>query len=681
MPRPAFSVVTSSVAALVVVGFAAHLIRPLIPKTAENQLAKENSEFLNRAAIQKIDWKQPTSDTFAGARRRALPILLFIGSTYSPLSRGLDAGVFLSPRVQSFLGRNFECIRVDLIAYPEYRNAFLPLERGNLGFPTGCQLWVLDPSGRIIDLLPNVISLFPMDDALFLNALVTVKNKYEAKVQENATPKLEEQQIIDAQELRQPTKLGTPPFSDFATFLTSIIYEKGGFRKDGPRVLTPEPWRHLLLTGRVDEFRRSFDPVVQSPACDLVDGGFFHGSRDANWLEIDYDKSAMANANMLVILASAAVVTQEPLYRYLAIRTFDGILADFALLNGFAAGRVSDPAENGRSSRASFGVRKLNEALATTEDRVFARDDLGLRVESNPRMTPFPTRFSILDQGESLDRVLQLLREKTGPVPAKTSPGFTDVGGYTVARLLEAARILGDADRLSQAESHFQWVQNLRIEDDVPHGPTDAFAQGYLGDYLAFADASFQYYLVTGRRAVLLDGQRVLSRALSLFQGERLGILNLGVNPIVPLPTSLSLPELSDPGTESATAYAIRLCTDYGRVLKEEKTFREFAGASTNLFGPSATQLGLNAAGFFSAARQVFDDEFFISVGPKAQEWADKMAQLSPFRLSIAAFGDIRPDVRALGPGVYLVRGETIRGPFTPDQASKEVSPFLGLDL
>lgn len=681
MPRPAFTVVSSTVAALVVVGFAATIIRPKIPARVENTLGKEGSEFLSRASIQKIDWKKPTAETFSAARRRDLPILLFIGNGYHPLARSLDNGVLLSPRVQSFLARNFECIRVDTIAYPEYRNAFLPISRGALGFPTGCQLWVLDPSGKIVDMIPYLVSLFPKDEGLILRALVEAKDKFGQATDSTSVSKLEVAQEQDSQALLNPELPQSPPFSDYNKQLIADIYEKGGFGKDGPRILSPEPWRLLLLSGRVSEFRKSFDPILKSPIVDLLDGGFFHGSRDSDWVEVDFDKSAVANANMLLILSSASSILDDPIYRLLAERSFDSLVSDNVLTNGFAAGRSSDQQENRRSQRSSFGVRKLKEALPDSKDLEYAQVSLGLRVESNPRMSPFPATFSIAGDEERLDQVLGKLREITAPMPPRTSPGFTDVTAYCIARLLESSRILGDQERRELAERLFPWVENAREQGSIIHGPGPIHHEGYLGDYLAFADAHLQYFLATGRYQALLTGLEVLKQALDQFRGNQLGVLRMAAEKAAPFPVALSLPELADPGVESSTAYAIRLCSDYGRIFKGETRLRQFASAATGLYGDAAGRLGAKGAGFFLAARRVFDDGFFVSVGPRAQEWSDMLAKASPARLSVPAFGDIRSDVRKLGAGVYLVRGESIRGPFTPEQAARQVSPFLGADL
>lgn len=678
MPRPAFTVVSSSVVALVAIGFASRFFRPLIPKPGENALANEASEFLSRAAIQQINWKKPISESFAIARRRDMPILLFVGSSYNPLARGLDNGVLMSPRVQAYLARNFECIRVDILAYPEYRNAFLPISRGVVGFPTGCQLWVLDPSGKIVDLLPKGLGLWPTDENAFIDALVAARRRFESPLTEVGAAKYQDAQDRDWRALTSKFTATAPDFAGFGADLASSVHPRGGFGHESPRVATPEAWRYLLATGNLVAFKASCDPVLQSPLVDLIDGGFFHGARDADWIETDFDKSAVTNAAMLRVMASASATLHEPIYRYLAERTFDCLTTEFVLLNGIAASRRSDAQANGRSARTSFGVRKLRESLSETDDYQWAQSNLGLRVETNPRMVPLLRSTRTLKDLTRLERVLTTLRVAAGPLPERTSAGFTDVTGFCVARLIEAARMLGDRNRIDLAVSLFDWVEVNRNGATLLHSQESGLRSAYVGDYLAYADAALQHYLATGRQTSIQSGREVLLKALELFNSGQGAVLWMRDKPAAPLPDRLAVPEIADSAAESCTAYALRLCHDYERVFPSEAGLRRFANSATGAFGAQAKVLGPRGAGYFLAAQGAFDDSFFVCVGPDAQSFSDRLAEIQPWRMCLAAFGDIRVDLQRMGNGVYLARGESIQGPMSLVAAQKALSPFIG---
>lgn len=677
MPRPAFTVVSSSVAALVLLGFASRFFQGRIPKPAENVLAKEDSEFLNRASTQKIDWQKPTPESFALGRRRDLPILLFIGNAYNPIARGFDQGVLLSPRVQAYLARNFLCIRVDSLAYPQFRNAFLPISRGIVGFPSGCQLWILDPSGKIVDLLSTGLGLNPTDENAIISALVEARQRFENPTGMPGSARYEEAQQRDIEALAQSGSQIVPDFGAFGRSLVDSVYARGGFGPNGPRIIAPEAWRYLLATGEIDAFRSSIDPVLQSPIVDLIDGGFFHGARDSDWVEIDFDKSAAANAAMLRVLSAGWALLRNPMYRFLAERTFDSLTTEFVMPTGIAACRASDAGASGRSDRTSFGVRKLRELLPEDADYRWAQTRLGLRVESNPRMTPRLTSLQTVEDREQLDRVIALLTKGTSERPVRTTVGLTDVSGYCVARLLEASRILGDPKRTDQAGELFSWLEMNRTGTDVVHSHESDIGAPYLGDYLGYADAALQHYLATGRYPSIQSGKAILQRALSLYGTGNPGGLNLGLAPKTPMPPTLNLPELADTASEAALAQAIKLCQDYARLFPEELQFRQFPSRATARYGQIATLLGNRGSGFFLAAQGVFNDDCFVSVGAKAQEMADALAARQPFRLCFAAFGAIRSDIQRRGPGVYIVRGEQVQGPFTVEAATARVSPYL----
>lgn len=678
MPRPAFTVVSSTVAALVLLGFASRLMRHHIPGPPENELGREESEFLSRAATQMVSWKKPIPASFAAARRRDRPILLFIGNTYNPLARGFDQGIQLSTRVQSFLSRNFECIRADHLAFPMFRNAFLPISRGFANLQPGCQLWVLDPSGKIVDLLPSNLGLNPTNEGAFIDALVEARQKFESFGKVQGQDRFETAQQKDIQALSEITPPIVPPFEEYSSAVKAAIYARGGFGKISPRLLTPEPWRYLLATGSVEEAERSLMPVLQSPMVDLIDGGFFHGSRDEDWIEVEYDKSATANAAMLRVLISAYAVTKKPVYLYLAERTFDSLATEFPTQLGFAAARPSEAANGQRSDRASFGVRKLREALPEGVDHLYAQSKLGMRVETNPQMNPRLFSLSALNDRAMLKSVLDKLRKATAPPPECGSAGFADVTGFSVARMLEAARILGDPVRMDRASELFQLVEAARTGSDVIHSSHQEWQSAYLGDYLAYADAALEYYLATGRYSSILRGKDVLLQALNLFANANLTRIALGPLPTSPMPLSLAAPEIADLGFESTVAQAIRLCHRYGNVFSSEPRFRRFANGATGSFGGIANVLELRSSSFFCSAQEVFEDAFFVTVGKDAQQMSDQLAKSQPFRLSLAAFGEIRVDIQAMGAGVYVVRGGQVLGPLSVGQALKAISPFLG---
>lgn len=686
MRRPAFSVVTGAVATLVALGYASRFLLPYIPKPIENSFANEPSEFLSRASVQRIDWKKPTPEAFAEARRKDKPIFLFIGTSYNPFAREFDEGALMSAQVQAYLARNFLCIRADALSYPEFRGAFLPVSRALASLLPGFQVWILDPSGKLIDLIPRNVALYGTDESGFLDALVQARHRFEDPKSGLTKLDFNEFEQKDLKALRELGPATPPPFDDYANHLLEVADTTyGGFKTPGIKIVVPEAWRFLLLSGRIDDFHSTFDPALKTPAVDLLDGGFFHIAHSDDWSAIEFEKATTSNAAMLRLLAQASGTLKSPLYRWLALRTFDCLSHELTREGVVYACRLSDAGVDGRSARSSFGVRKLRDTFSTDTDHAWAQLKLGLSVETNPRMVPRLADPRIIQtQPDKLDKILRLLRSNTGPRPERAGGGYLDVTAYTVARLTEAARIMGDRARLDVALDMFDDLEAFRTGDDVIHTEQAGLRTGYLGDYLAYADAALQSYLACGRQQCLQQGKRVLRRAIFLFGVGQSGVLNLVSPKPKPMPDVLVAPELADPSCESTTAQAIRLCQDYARILsgsdpESEALFRKIANGATGGYGVPAELLGQFGAGFFCASASVFDDAFVVTTGPQAQALADKIASRLPTRLAVPAFADVRADVQARGPGAYIVRGVQIEGPMPADQVVLKLSPYFAL--
>lgn len=686
MYRPAFRVVSGAVAVLVAIGFASRVLLPHIPKPVENAFANDPSEFLSRSAAQRIDWRKPIPESFAEARRKDKPILLFIGTSYNPFARALDEGVMMSPQVQAYLARNFLCIRADALAYPEFRSAYLPRSRALAGLLPGFQIWVLDPSGKVVDQIPRNVALYGTDETGFIEALVRARRRFENPNESAGPLDFNKIQNDDLRAMREMGPATVPSFEEFTDrLLRQTDSDHGGFTSPDFKLVTPEAWRYLLTIGQVSAFRSSFDPVLQTPAVDLLDGGFFHIARSDDWSQIEFEKSAVENAAMLRVLTEAYGTLNDPLYRWFAERTFDCLSREMTQDGVIFAARVGDAGGNGRSERSSFGVRKLRESLEEERDHTWAQIKLGLRVETNPRMVPCLTDPKVVvTHLDRLESVLKLLRRGAGARPERVGGGYLDVSAFVVARLIESARVLGDKARMEEALTLFDKVENFRTGDDVIHCDVPGLRAGYLGDYLAYADACLQHYLATGRYDSLQSGKAILVRALFLFGGKKEGVLNVVAVKPRPMPTDLISPELSDPVSESTTAQAIRLCQDYARIFfgKDDEAcgrLRQVANGATSGYATIVPALDLFASGYFCAATAVFDDTFVVTCGPNAQPLADAMAANLPTRLVVPAFGDIRHDLQKKGPGIYIVRGLSSIGPLTVAQARTKLSPYLGV--
>lgn len=676
MYKPSFGVVSGVVVVLAILAVLSKLVIGLIPDGPPNGLALETSEFLLQAAHEEIDWHTLTEDTFAYARKQEKPIMLVVGSACSPAGRAADKVVFPTKEVRGFLARNFICVRVDVMARPEFMNAFLPLSRaallngGRLAIPPDYQVWFLDPKGYVFGYAAETVQGRPLDPRAFLADLEDAANRFD-RIQ-SGKEKAGVDQGRDLAVLEAQPQQVLPDLAGFAEFLReSTATGVGGFPINGYQRLWPSAWEFQLRMGRFADYAQSILPCLQSPDVDVLDGGFFTGGATMDWRGIGYDKLTVVNAAMLKTLALGAGLMRSPDQRWLALRTFDALLTQFPRDGLLATGQVGDEGNLGRSTRCSFSPRQLRALLPESADREWARVNLGLRVETNPQMTPMLANIDTPLKDTSRFQAVVDALSKGRPSPKVAGLADLDVGGFATARMMESARLLGDRQRLVKAEGLFERLDAFRSLNDVVHSQaTGARPSSYLGDYLAYADGALQYFLATGDIPTLQNGIAVLRRGLFLYGGSIRGLYRLSQPPSTSnAPQDAASPEIVDNIRESCTAQVIRLGSEYGRLLGDHGAdFTRASNDALTRFAPICPSLGQYAAGFYCAAAEVQDAAYAVTVGPDAMGLAARLARLAPGRLVAPSFGPVKAPGE--GVGVYVIRALSVQGPMTPEQAA-----------
>jgi len=679
MRRLSFSVVTGVTAALCAVGFVSRALRPSLPQPPTNAMADAPDPFLRDARFHQIRWRPLSSETLAESRRAGRPILLLVGTPASRLGRIMDEGAFADRQVASYLARHFTCLRVDGFAQPEWSNALLPVTRLQLGFLPDWQMWFLDPAGNVVGFLVRSDINENFDARILMQVLINARTRYERSL-DRPNEQAPSAQRVDEQLLEQQTGAAAIPFSAYrSAILERIGATYGGFSSGGLRPLTPLAWRYLALTGEIGALRRAIDPLLTSPQYDPMDGGFYHVGRiTPDGLRVELDKLTRENADAMHALALAGVLADEPVYRDFAEDTAR-FLGTARLQGWLAAARVGTEGPRQRSPRSSFGPLRLRRALPDEADRAWAETYLGLDISENPQALPFLTETWLKTApSRRLSSVLVRLR---GSAPPAVLAGarYSDVNLSAIARRIEVARIWGDQDRLQTASLDLDQAREVAIGADVRRQiGIEQAPIGYLGDYLAFADAMLQDYLATGRVPSFESGLRTLRRAQTLFAGKRPGefVLATSLPGRAALPNS-NMPEIADNLRESCTAQMIRLSLAYGRLVPPNEGLELLrpAFAAVNRFAAIATIDPVATAGYLGATTEAVDETYAVTVGPNAQEMADELFRAVPTRLIAPAFGPVRPDLQRRGPGIYVLNG-TIQGPLTAEQAIRLLPRF-----
>ncbi|MCB8932471.1 MAG: DUF255 domain-containing protein [Fimbriimonadaceae bacterium] len=681
MRKPSFQVVTLATALLVLLGVAAQLVKPLIPPPKENKLAVEASEFLRRAAEQRIDWHALDASAFAEARRRDLPILFVVGLPWGRFGREFDSGIFTHPDVEAYLGRKFVCVRADGLLHPELLNGFFPLSRGALRLRDEFQIYILQPDGKMVDFLVRADSR-AFDAYALIDALIAIQKRLVERDPDDPTNPANVQ-AADVASLLQDSASAFPDFQEYALFLA----DRPDLARDGGPALRfdpllPNAWMFLARVGRADLAVAAMRRLLRSSMVDWIDGGFFHIGV-GGWNVVEFDKVAAQNAEMMFLASALASRSREFEFADVARSTFDALASEFVDLGLVRACRIGDEGPLDRSERSSFSPRDLREIFPDAADRTFAREWFSLRVEENPQMVVRARDPQAMHTPQAVAAMTRLRRFAESKPRAFAGQALLDVNGTVAARMLATARLLGDVDRKAVATTLYDQLDAFRAADDVTHTLDRRLsAEAYLGDYLAFADASLEDYLATGRVPSLFRGLSVLKRAVFLFDlgrgayamtYRRSGELGPQVEPV---------PQLADSDCESTSARMIRLLCDYGWLFPEEAavgakgdalTFSERARQSASHFADSAPRLGPLAGGYYRASLGVSEDTYVITTGPNAQSLADEVNRLVPMRFVAPAYAGIRTDVQRKGNGVFLVSGKAIQGPMSPREASAQL--------
>ncbi len=689
--RIVYPVATLTVAAIVGIGFLTRAARPFLPPEKANALATESAAYLIQGSRQQVQWHPFGLEAFQLARSSNKPILLMMGTEWSALGRQCDRDALSDPDVEAFLARYMVCIRLDLDERPQWRSQFLPYSKTQQIHDPGFQIVFLDPEGRpYFD--GGTIGYGPQMNSIEVTTLLqtALRNWEQSGKPGSGQLAVGIRQAEMAQSLLQPSLNASPRFDiQFAVCARMIDPKGGGFRSRGFMMPNPNALRFLLYVNAFDQFRAAVEPLVRGNLVDWMDGGFFYQSEMGGRRATRFDKVAVLNAEMMEVLAEAGVILNEPLYLDIARRTFDFLTGDISNASLPSSARIGDEELNGRSSRSSIPVRKLRETLENDNDRTFARDYMGLRVETNPMMTvTLPRDDAIFKYSSRFETILEILRKAQPRQLSVSTRKFCDVSCNVLARLQRTAIVLNDSERLKRADLMWQAIQAFRFSDDVTHMLSQSkLIDSYLGDYLAMADACLNRFLATGDSDAFEKGLLTLTRAEFLFASDIPGVWVPGhFSPETSGIQAAELPEVLDTVQQSLTAQTIRLCLSYGRLLSDSspsadnslaRKWSQTADTMVRHFADESDKLAFSGSGYFNSALDWERRIHAITVGPKAVELAASLSWKAPFLLVAPAKGRIRPSLQNATPGIYIVQVAMVEGPYTEDEAIAVLNGLL----
>ena len=665
-----FRVATYLVCLLAALAFIRTHFEPWIPPLPPNALEGQPGDYLEAAVHQPIHWEPFKPEVLRTAAKQSKPTLLVIGAPWSKAARAFDTQVFPNLEIANLINQNFLPVRIDAAQEPEWLSCICPLSRLNLGIDPAFQIYVLDTRGRVLRKIDSTVNDVRIDYNDIHDQLVSARDAFADEELKNQPSEFAGFEQDDSTILRQGNAGAMPDFNFFGqTLLTEADAKFGGFKDlliDRPN---PYAWEYLLRTGQLGLVSRTLDPYLCSPQTDAVRGGFYCRPLGEGRALFSFDQVTVRDAEMTDLLAEAGAQLSNPAYTWLAATNLRTLLTQATIGGTFGACRSDEDRVASLDRSYRFSAQRISANLPPDQAQ-WAIKNLGIDSPENPASIPYITSLNVPEAPEAsgvFEKLTLLDRRMLVPM----APGLLDANGKSIAALLRTARLLGDKESERRLLAMARHLSTFRRGDDVRHGIASAEPGTYLGDYLGFADAALASYETSGDQAQLEQGLAVLKRACTLFAGPTGGTYQLSEHPILPYS---DVPELTDDIRESCSAQMIRLLFDYGRLTApnpESQDLIDRTSESIARFCNAQIPVSCRMSGYYCAATSFADPQCAFTVGPEAQELADQLYRRRPNRLVAATHGPVRPDLSGRKPGIYIVNGSVVAGPYTVEQAVK----------
>jgi uncharacterized protein len=303
-----------------------------------NHLAHEKSPYLLQHAHDPVEWYPWGEKAFEEARNQTKPIFLSIGYATCHWCHMMRKESFSSPGISDLMNRYFINIKVDREELPEidalYMEFAQTLTIGSIGWPLNIILSPdLKPFFAMTYVPPEsrmgILGLEQMLDhinEIWLNEIKDASDNHTDKIIEA----LENDAYIKSEEL--PDDLNILNTIEIIFKLADPLY--GGINTI-PKFPVPTQIQLMLRDGYLaNESRalfyakRTLDMMQRGGIHDHLGGGFSRYAVDEKWITPHFEKMLYDNALIAQSYLEAWHLTQNILYRDVAIETLEYLLRD-----------------------------------------------------------------------------------------------------------------------------------------------------------------------------------------------------------------------------------------------------------------------------------------------------------------------------------------------------------------
>jgi hypothetical protein len=663
MQNPKFGVTAFTATVLTIICVGKVLLYPYLPPSKSERLVTVDRRKAPPASAVELAWQTDPQNAVNVAIKFRKALLWVIIDPRDSNARDLETLALRDPEIVRLINRYFVPVKLNYDDYPEAERLVFPVSRLQSYLRPGATILATTPPGRLIGMVRPRGAGDRMSTPGVLIQLLEMKRKLDNHVS-NPESVLELDRIAVAESERLAT-LNPSAVLEVgglrANILESTVQSYGAFNSSGYCELRPSTLDLLLELGDVETVTKNVKTYCASVGYDVIGGGIFDGIELSKPNRTIASKSVLTNAAFAETIAKLFAVQNDPSLALLLQDVLESIAREFVSGGSIFEGRVSDVEVSGLSKSFSLTGSRIDSQLNA---------DSAAWVRKNLLPSPVPDdyigRFKSLETlaDPTLNRVRQKLRPASAIAGQHTREDRAFVIGFVCARLLRIYQLTENQlalDLFRQLEPALNGCFKAGTVFRISRQPS--FGQGWLGSYLAVADALLQQYLVFGEQKGLNVAQPILREMLARFGSMQPDWLTTTIDGESPIPgLSGSSPDLSDPSYESTTATAIRVLSHYEPLLQD----RELAKVLGERVDLMVSRVGALSAGAQIPASGIVREALSVLRGRRL-EVAGPMGKI-PAEFPLEFVIPLRAKAPAKG-GIYIVKAGTRSGPYTVAEA------------
>ncbi len=515
-----------------------------------NRLIHETSPYLLQHAHNPVDWYAWGSEALDRSKREDRLILLSIGYAACHWCHVMERESFENERIAALMNQLYVNIKVDREERPDldeiYMAATVALNHGQGGWPMTVFLspelepvfagTYFHPEGRFgrpgfSEILIGVDKAW-QDDR---EGLRTQAGRFTERLKSQMAD-LGPSVAVGTTELRLALEQYADDFDPMF----------GGF---GPAPKFPPATSLSLLLRLHTRFGderalhmvcKTLDSMASGGIYDHVGGGFARYSTDREWLIPHFEKMLYDNALLAGIYLEAYQVTQNILYKDVAVETLDYVLREMTSPEG---GFYSSTDADSEGEEGKFFVWTPEEIADVLDERSALcfctcydiTADGNWEGKSIPNVRrPFESVATELNMTplELRDIVTEARKKLYERRLKRVAPGLDDKiitswNGMMINSLAAGYRVLGDERYLTAATRAAEFLlTTLRDNDEGllrTYRAGKAHLNAYLEDYACFGESLIELYEASGEPRYLREAMRLLEVLLTEFRDDASG--------------------------------------------------------------------------------------------------------------------------------------------------------------